>query len=127
MQTDSENATSAPGPSIIPVTRSALPPELGGRNIPRTRVINGHDISALDAALDRARRLPVYSLSANAPAHPLPDPTLPEIPEVFGSPVPFVVDPLPMPLAAMIPACSTERGTGTPFRIVPKHASLAGR
>jgi len=80
---------------------------------------------ALDSvmSLDRSRRLvSSYALSTtNSSAETM----MPDSPEMYGSSLPFLVDPLPMPLTAVMPAPKEVHGGWVGK--VPKHASWAGR
>jgi len=118
----SDNATApTSGQSLIQATR---PPEFDDPDR-----VHGRDprTLALDSVLllDRARR--AFSPGSNPSAASSGDITVTEFPEMFGSPNPFVVDPLPMPLDAMVPVGDTVCKERTALGIVPKYASWAGR
>jgi hypothetical protein len=123
--------TSTTGSAFVPITRSTISQERDEPDAARVR-INAIErramASALDSmlVLDRTRRSLPTTMDSSAPSHTEAT-SVSGNPEIFGSPDPFVVDPLPMPLCTMLPVCNDGYKERVPHIPVPMHASWAGR
>jgi hypothetical protein len=113
--------------TLMPVTRTSILHEPGDEEVARVR-INAQDSTRYTPSVaDRSRR-PGGVSSGHRPTNSTAETVVLHSPHLFGSSLPFLVDPLPMPLDDMISCKSqssnTDRGKEV---IVFKQAIWAGR
>lgn len=116
--------------TLMPITRTSIYEANEEENVARVR-INAQDstryMMSPAVTLGRSRHL-LDVPNGHRSAHLDAEMVVPYLPDMFGSSIPFLVDPLPMPLDDMVTFKSlsshVDRGRGL---VVPRQTIWAGR